>query len=108
MRESESVSKGATRLPRRARDILKHYLDNPLTADSLEGIAGWRLIEEIVERHVIETDTALRWLVERGYLERRALTAAPPVYRLNPDRRSDAERLLEQREPETRTRRKRS
>lgn len=106
-----AVRNAATRLPRRARDILRHYLDNPLTADSLEGIAGWRLLEEIVQRRVAETDTALRWLVDRGYLQRSAQTAAPPVYRLNPDRRSDAERLLDARphaRSEAARRRKRS
>jgi hypothetical protein len=104
------VSKAATRPSRRARDILRHYINNPQTADSLEGIAGWRLLEDIVQRRVIETDAALRWLVEYGYLKRRALRGSPPVYRLNPDRRTDAEQLLGRR-PRSRsttvTRRKR-
>jgi hypothetical protein len=105
------VSKAATRPSRHALDILRHYVDNPQTADSLEGIAGWRLLEEIVQRRVIETDAALQWLVEYGYLERCALRGSPPVYRLNPDRRTEAEHLLGRRERSrsaTSTRRKRS
>jgi hypothetical protein len=82
------------RPPRRAREILKHYLDHPRAADTLEGIAEWRLLEEIVRRRVAEIDKALRWLVAEGYLERHASAAAPPVYRLNQHRRADAERLV--------------
>lgn len=98
-----------TRGPRRARAILKHCLDNPLMADSLEGIASWRLIEEIVQQRVAETEEALGWLVDNGYLVRRARETGPPVYMLNPNRRADAERLLGRRDrarPERRTRRK--
>ena len=83
-----------TRPPRRAREILKHYLENPHTVDTLEGIAAWRLIEDIVRTRVREIDEALEWLVTRGYLDRRVPMAAPPVYRLNERRRAEAERLV--------------
>ena len=67
-------------------------------ADSVEGIASWRLLEEIVQQRVTETEKALRWLVAKGYLDRRARATGAPVYKLNPDRRADAERLLGVRE----------
>ena len=108
-RESVRVRVAVTRVPRRARDILKHCLDNPLMADSLEGIASWRLIEQIVQQRVTETEEALRWLVANGYLDRIACATGPPVYKLNPNRRADAERLLAARgqsRPAGRTRRK--
>jgi hypothetical protein len=93
------VEKDDGRPPARVREILKHYLENPETADSLEGIAEWRLLEEIVQRRVADSEQALRWLVANGYLDRSAGGAAPPVYRLNLERRSDAERFVASPDP---------
>jgi hypothetical protein len=84
-----------TRPTRRAREILKHYLENPHTADTLEGIATWRLIEDIVRARVREIDEALEWLVSQGYLKRSASRgAAPPLYTLNDERRAEGQRLI--------------
>jgi hypothetical protein len=88
------VSKGDPQPPCRTREILEHYLANPETADSLEGIAEWRLLEEFVGRRVRDTQAAVNWLVACGYLDRRAPMASPPVYRLNESRRGDADRLV--------------
>jgi hypothetical protein len=88
------VSKRTRQPPKRALEILRHYLDNPATADSLEGIAGWRLVEDLVQRRVEETEQALRWLVANDYLERTERQATPPLYRLKPARRADGERLV--------------
>jgi hypothetical protein len=86
--------------PVRAREILKHYVDHPASADSLEGIAEWLLLEEVVQRRVEETRQALQWLVKHEYLQRTADTiAAPPLYRLNADKLDEAERLLQVSEP---------
>ena len=86
-----------TQLPARAREILEHYLENPASADTLEGISEWRLLDAIVQRRVEETDAALRWLVAHGYLERLAATgAAPPLYHLNTRNVDDAKRLVQQ------------
>ncbi|MGH9866945.1 MAG: hypothetical protein ACREAA_02105 [Candidatus Polarisedimenticolia bacterium] len=92
--EREPKGNRDARPPRRAREILKHYLKNPAAADTLEGIAGWRLLEEIVQRRVDETEEALRWLVANGYLESSEGAAAGPVYRLNIERRADGERFV--------------
>ena len=81
--------------PVRAREILKHYVEHPASADSLEGIAEWLLLEEVVQRRVEETRQALRWLVEHDFLRRTAdAIAAPPLYRLNAGKLDEAERLL--------------
>ena len=81
--------------PVRAREILRHYVEHPGSADSLEGIAEWLLLEEMVQRRVEETRQALRWLVAHGFLQRTAgSVATPPLYRLNVDKLSDAEGLL--------------
>jgi hypothetical protein len=82
--------------PARAREILRHYVEHPGSADSLEGIAEWLLLEEVVQRRVEETRQALRWLVEHGFLERTAAAVAtPPLYRLNAEKLPEAERLLD-------------
>lgn len=88
-----------TCVPPRAREILKYCLDNPLIADTLEGIASWRLIEDIVHQRVTETQEALQWLVDKGYIDRTLRAIGPPVYKLNPNRRTDAERLLRELDP---------
>jgi hypothetical protein len=81
--------------PSRAREILRHYVDHPGSADSLEGIAEWLLLEEVVQRRLEETRQALRWLVANGFLQRAAESVAtPPLYRLNAERLHEAERLL--------------
>lgn len=88
------------RPPLRAREILKHYVDHPASADSLEGVAEWLLLEEVVQRRVEETRRALHWLVEHQYLQRTAdRIAAPPLYRLNVDKLDEAERLLRVSDP---------
>jgi len=81
--------------PVRARDILRHYVEHPGSADSLEGIAEWLLLEEVVQRRVEETRQALQWLVAQGLLRRTTgAVSTPPLYRLNEDKLGDAERLL--------------
>ena len=86
-------------LPSRAREILQHYLENPLTADSAEGISEWRLLDDYVQRRVEETRHALEWLVDRGLLVRTVSRATPPVYRLNRGTVAEAERLIHDLEP---------
>lgn len=76
------------------RDVLSYFLRNPQAADSVEGVARWRLLNEIVHRRVDETQQALAWLVEAGFLTESALTGVEPVYRLRPGMAKAAERLL--------------
>jgi len=90
-----SVSDAESDPPVRAREILRHYVEHPGSVDSLEGIAEWLLLEEVVQRRVEETRQALQWLVAHGLLRRTTgAVSTPPLYRLNADKLSDAERLL--------------
>lgn len=83
-------------LPAHAKEILEYYLANRDTTDTLEGIAHWLLLEDLVQRHVGNTEAALGWLVSHGYLERVTLSpATPPLYRLNAGKVADAARVLE-------------
>ena len=78
------------------RDILSYFLRNPQTADDLEGIARWRLMSETIRRSVEETNAALEWLAEQGFLMRIATAGARPIFRLNQVNRVRAETFLAQ------------
>lgn len=87
MRHSRSAS-------RPVREILTYFLRNPAAADSLEGIARWRLLEEAIHRNVVETQAALEWLVRQGLLIESAESCAGRLFRLNPEKINQAEELL--------------
>lgn len=75
--------------------VLTYFVRNRQSADTLEGIARWRLLEEEVRHNVQQTQRALEWLVEQDLVEE----LRPPGYqtslfRLNPSRREEAERFL--------------
>jgi hypothetical protein len=68
---------------------------NPGTVDTVEGLARWRLLEDLVQRRVDETGEALRWLVEQGFLETvSGRPGVPTLYRLNAERTVEAKRLI--------------
>ena len=77
-----------------AKEILNYFLRNPQAADNLEGVTRWRLLEERVHRELEDTDLALGWLVNHGYLEKIASQWAGAVYRLNESNRGDAEQFV--------------
>jgi hypothetical protein len=77
-----------------AKEILSYFLRNPQAADSLKGVARWRLLEERVHRQIEDTDEALEWLVRNGFLVRVSPAWSEAVYQLNPKNRPEAERFL--------------
>lgn len=81
-------------MPEMARDVLSYFLRNPEAADSLEGVARWRLLEEVLHRSLAQVEHAVRWLVRQGLLVRDDRAGAGALYRLNVARRDDARRLL--------------
>ena len=82
-----------------AREILEYFLRNPQAADTLTGIARWRLLEEVVQLSVETTEAALNWLVSRGYLCEVSLLSTERVFMLNKEKRDDAELFLHDRRP---------
>ena len=78
-----------------ATEILDYFLRNPGAADSLIGIARWRLMEDCVERGVDSTQLALNWLVEQGYMQELPGTGER-IFRLNAKKRKAAEGFLKQ------------
>ena len=77
------------------KQVLNYFVRNPNAADNLEGITRWRLLEEQIHRSLQETQVALAWLVEQGFLDEVKTSGAPPIFRLNPERRADAISFVE-------------
>ena len=80
--------------PRLTRELLSYYTRHPQAADTSEGLARWRLLEEFVERTTRETEEALGWLVQQGFLREMPASGGRSVFVLDPDRRGDAEAFL--------------
>jgi hypothetical protein len=85
---------GNTPEPQSAREVLEYFLNHPSAADSLEGIARWRLMNQQIDKTVQETSEAIEWLVLHGYLIEAAVSRSGQIYRLNPQKQSAAKRLL--------------
>ena len=77
-----------------SKEILSYFLRAPNVVDTFTGIARWRLLEEVVDRNVATTDLALDWLIKQGFLIEETIVGSPNVFRLNPEKRSEAERLV--------------
>ena len=75
-------------------EVLDHFVRNPQAADTLEGVARWRLLRETVHRSVEETAEALEWLVAEGLLNETSTTYSKPIYSLNPQVIDEAKELL--------------
>ncbi len=84
----------AVAMPETARDVLSYFLRHPEAADSLEGVARWRLLEEALHRNLAQVERAVRWLVDEGFLLRDERAGTSVLFRLNLSRRDDARRLL--------------
>jgi hypothetical protein len=80
--------------PRLARELLSYYTKHPQAADTSEGLARWRLLQEYVERTTRDTEEALGWLVARGFLREVPGRAGRSVFVLAADRRGEAEAFL--------------
>ena len=78
------------------KEILAYFLRHPQSADTLEGVARWRLLEEAIHRALTETLSALEWLVRQGYLQRLPSHGSEHLYALNFEKRNEAERFVDQ------------
>jgi hypothetical protein len=86
-----------TQIPERAVDVLTYFLRNPQAADTLEGVARWRLLEEDVHRSVREVGDAIAWLIEHDFLRQESRedgSRAEPLFRLNEGRIERARHLV--------------
>ena len=79
-----------------AKEILRYFLRNPQAVESLTEIARWRLMQEQIRRTVEETQMALQWLIAEGYVQEEVHLGTARLFQLNPARKRDAERFLQQ------------
>lgn len=70
-------------------EVLSFFVRHPLTSDSIEGVARWRLLDEVVFRSVQETERIVTDLVALGFLEEINTPGMPRLFRL---RSSEADR----------------
>ena len=78
------------------KDILRYFLRNPEAVDSLTEIARWRLMQETVRRCVEDTQTAMEWLIDEGYMREETHVGTESLFLLNQERRADAQAFVEQ------------
>jgi hypothetical protein len=80
-------------VPPYAREILDYFLHNQKAAVDVEDMARWRLLEWMVRHTLEQTDDALRWLAEKGFLIE-SRTHPRSIFSFNEERAPDAKRFL--------------
>jgi hypothetical protein len=75
-------------------EILDYFIRNPQAVDSLEGVARWRLMDDLIRRKLDETEAALAWLVGQGYLTSFTSPGGTAIFQLNPQRLEEARQFL--------------
>lgn len=78
-------------------EVLDFFLRHPDTADSVEGIARWRLLQEVVFRGVQETERILDELVALGFLEEISKPGVQRLFRLRTDTADEAAAYVRER-----------
>jgi hypothetical protein len=76
------------------KKILSYFVRHPEAADTHEGIARWRLLEEAIYQTTEETREALSWLVSKGFLRETSIVGRAPIFQLNSGKRKEAEEFL--------------
>jgi hypothetical protein len=79
-----------------ASEILNYFVRNPHAVDTLEGVARWRLMDEVIRRKLHETEAALGWLVAHGYLTTSISPGGTVTFSLNPERAEESRKFLAQ------------
>jgi len=83
------------------REVLGYFLDHPQTADTVEGVARWRLAEAQKHRTVAQIREALDWLVENGYLGVVSKPYTGPIYSIAKEDLPRGLRFLESGNPQS-------
>ncbi len=79
-----------------AKKILRYFNRDRKAADTIEGVARWRLLDQEIHESLETVRRAMDWLVSRGFLVREASSFISPVYRLNAEGLEEIARFLEQ------------
>jgi hypothetical protein len=78
-----------------ARDILRFYLRNPQAADSVEGLARWRLLDEKIYSTLDKVTRAVSWLVSQELLVKEPTSPFTSVFRFNESERQKSESFVQ-------------
>lgn len=82
-------------MPKLSPEVLRFFLAHPSLSESLEGVARWRLRDEIIRRTVDEVTEAMVWLVAERFLrEIHDRPTSMPLFALNRARIAAARRLV--------------
>ena len=87
--------------PEAAAAILTYFVEHPEAADTLEGLARWRLVERGTHWTNEQVAKALEWLVARGYLKEISKPYADRIYSLREENLTEAKRHLQGETPES-------
>lgn len=66
-----------------AKHILRYFYRNPQAADTVEGVARWRLLDERIQNNLETVMQAMAWLVSEDLLVKESRPASSTVFRLN-------------------------
>ncbi len=75
-------------------EILAYLTERPRAQDTLEGILEWWVLERYIERQRAAAEAAVNELVDFGFLLAVRGHDQRQRYRLNPERRAEAEALV--------------
>ena len=78
-----------------AKQILKYFLRNPQAADTLEGVAQWRLLDERVHQRVEDISQTLQWLVAKGYLKETTRVGSRTMFQLEQENQINVQKFIE-------------
>lgn len=79
-----------------AWEILRYFAHNPEAADTVEGVARWRLLDERIRSSVEQVTRAMKWLAAQGLLVKEELPGSRTAFRLNQEAKPRIEDLLKQ------------
>ena len=77
-----------------ARDILSYLQKTPSARDSVEGIAGFWLAREQVDRSIEAVIGGLRFLIERDLVLEKTDVTGRPYYQINPGKTHEMSKAL--------------
>ncbi len=75
-------------------DVLRYFTRNPNAADTVEGLARWRLVDEVIHSNLKQVASAVAWLVSQGMLVEESTSPQTKVVRLNEQQLGQIERFL--------------
>lgn len=77
-----------------ACEILQYFVRSPHAADTVQGIARWRLLDEAIYRNLDQVTKAISWLVTQGMLVRVPTNSSECLFHLNEQFAGETKKFL--------------